>query len=135
MRMMIPLLLCLLVALGPSAWAQDTPAQEAATKLARLKPTDAQMKEMMGLVLTQLPLILDENAQPGDLARQLVPQVARMLTPEQKRMLAEMDLEQNLTSFGSMSRAERKDMVFETLRLLSHPSKREWLDRAEELSE
>lgn len=134
MRLLIPILLCMLFALAP-AWAQDTPASEAAAKLARLQPTDAQMKEMMGLVLAQLPALLDENTQPEQLVRQLVPQVTRMLTPEQKQMLAEMDIEQNLTRFGQMSRAERQDMVFDTLRLLSHPSKREWLNRVEELSE
>lgn len=126
--------LSLCLTLSAVSWAETSTPQQAAQQIQRLTPSDQQVRDVFGLVLGELPRLLDESAQPEDLARELAPKMMQMLNPEQRDALRELDLEQNMTNLGSMSRQERKAAVFGALRLLTHPSKQEWLERVEDLS-
>lgn len=135
MKVFVPLTLALALFSSAPSWAQSPTSEEVTQQFERLKPSDAQVQDMFSLVLSQLPRLLDETARPEDLAQELAPQMLELLTPQQRNALREVDVEGNLSQFSQLSREQRKDLVFDALHLLTHPSKREWLERMEELSE
>lgn len=130
-------LFCLAVAafilsLPTAATAQDY--QQDLDRLNQLRPDQAQVQQIFSLFLSQVPYMLDESADREAMVRELAPQAFQMLRPDQRRFLSEMAPSEQLEGFGSMSRDERTRFVLNQARTLVHPSKREWLDRVEEMT-
>lgn len=118
--------------LPTAAVAQDY--QHELERFEQLKPDDAQVKQIFSLFLSQVPYMLDESADRESLVRELAPQAFQMLRPDQRRFLSELAPSQKLERFGSMSREERTQFVLDQARALAPSSKKEWLDRVEEMT-
>ena len=118
--------------LPTAAVAQDY--QHELERFEQLKPDDAQVKQIFSLFLSQVPYMLDESADRESLVRELAPQAFQMLRPDQRRCLSELAPSQKLERFGSMSREERTQFVLDQARALAPSSKKEWLDRVEEMT-
>jgi hypothetical protein len=119
--------------LGLPALAQDSPRpaalEQAADTLRDLAPTEDQAQGLMELFLRQLPRIMDENADPISLAKEVAPDAERLLNTDQVRMLREISKESGPVQFGTMTREERRRLVQGGLERLSHPDMKEWLKR------
>ena len=118
--------------LPAAAVAQDY--QHELERFEQLKPDDAQVKQIFSLFFSQVPYMLDESADHEAMVRELTPQAFQMLRPDQRRFLSELAPSDQLERFGTMSREERTRFVLDQARALAHPSKREWLDRVEEMT-
>jgi hypothetical protein len=104
--------------------------EQAASRLGELAPTESQANGLMELLLRQLPRLMDENADPASLAREIQPQAERLLDRDQIDMLRMMGSEAGpLMQIGSMNREERRRLMKGGLERLSHPDTREWLKR------
>ena len=115
-----------------AAVAQDY--QHELERFEQLKPDDAQVKQIFSLFLSQVPYMLDESADREAMVRDLAPQAFQMLRPDQRRFLSELAPPEQLERFGTMTRDERTEFVLEQARAMAPPSKREWLDRVEEMT-
>lgn len=122
----------LVLCLPTSALAQDY--QQELERFEQLKPDDAQVKQIFSLFLSQVPYMLDDSADREAMVRELAPQAFEMLRPDQRRFLSELAPPEQLERFGSMTRDERTRFVLEQARALAPPSKKEWLDRVEEMT-
>ena len=122
----------LLCCLPTAAVAQNY--QNELERFEQLKPDDAQVKQIFSLFLSQVPYMLDESTDREAMVRELAPQAFQMLRPGQRRFLSELAPADQLERFGSMTREERTQFVLDRARTLAHPSKREWLDRVEEMT-
>lgn len=112
--------------------AQDYQAE--LDRIDELRFDDAQVQSLFSLFFSQAPYLLDESADTQRILKDLAPQAMQILRPEQRRLLLELAPQEELERFGTMSRQERKDFVFDAARGLVHPSKREWLERVEEMT-
>ncbi len=124
--------------IGSPSWGQEsTPdvirkpdvLEQAAQKLGELSLREDQAQALMGLLMRQLPKILDENADPYALAKEIQPEADRVLDDNQRAMLRAMESEYQASPFGTMTRQERRRLVQDGLKRLSHPDTSEWLKR------
>lgn len=84
----------------------------------------------MQLLVEQFPRIIDANTDPAAVAREIGPQVERLLGPEQVKMLRQMETEMGpSTDFGQMGKDERRKLMKGGMDRLNHPSEAEWLKR------
>lgn len=136
-RQFAPIALGLLL-IGSPSWGQEsTPdvirkpdvLEQAAQKLGELSLREDQAQALMGLLMRQLPKILDENADPYALAKEIQPEADRVLDDNQRAMLRAMESEYQASPFGTMTRQERRRLVQDGLKRLSHPDTSEWLKR------
>ena len=136
-RQFAPIALGLLL-IGSPSWGQEsTPdvirkpdvLEQAAQKLGELSLREDQAQALMGLLMRQLPKILDENADPYALAKEIQPEADRVLDDNQRAMLRAMESEYQAPPFGTMTRQERRRLVQDGLKRLSHPDTSEWLKR------
>ena len=132
-RQLAPIALGLLL-LGSPSWGQETIRQpdvleQAAQRLGEMSLREDQAQALMGLFLRQLPKIMDENADPFALAKEIQPEAERLLDSNQRSMLRSMEREYETSSLGTMSREERRRLVKGGLERLSHPDASEWLKR------
>ena len=106
--------------------------------LDQLKFDEAQVQDLFSLFLSRAPYMLDESSDTEQMVRELAPQALEILRPDQRRILQDMQElvpTEELQSFQTMSRKERKRFVFDSAKGFDHPSKQEWLDRIEEMTE
>lgn len=136
-RQFAPIALSLLL-IGSPSWGQEsTPdvirkpdvLEQAAQKLGELSLREDQAQALMGLLMRQLPKILDENSDPYALAKEIQPEADRVLDDNQRAMLRAMESEYQASPFGTMTRQERRRLVQDGLKRLSHPDTSEWLKR------
>ena len=118
--------------LPTAAVAQDY--QHELERFEQLKPDDAQVKQIFSLFLSQVPYMLDESVDGEAMVRELAPQAFQMLRPDQRRFLSELAPPEQLERFGTMTRDERTQFVLDQARALAPSSKKEWLDRVEEMT-
>lgn len=127
-----------LLLIGTPSWGQEsTPdvvrrpdiLEQAAQRLGELSLREDQAQALMGLLLRQLPKIMDENTDPYALAKEIQPEAERVLDQKQRAMLQAMDREYKASPFGSMTRQERRRLIQGGLERLSHPDTSEWLKR------
>ena len=136
-RQFAPIALGLLL-LGSPSWGQEsTPSvirqpdvlEQAAQKLGEMSLREDQAQALMGLLLRQLPKIMDENADPLALAKEIQPEAERLLDSNQRSMLRAMEQEYQSSPLGTMTREERRRLIQGGLKRLSHPDTSEWLKR------
>lgn len=125
-----------LALMAAPALAQESPStlplDAAAEQWQRLAPSQAQSQALMQLLMGQLPRLMDDNADPAKLAKELSPQVESLLDPQQIQMLRQMEAEMGpATNFGTMSREERRKLIQGGLQRLSHPDTSEWLKKVD----
>lgn len=127
-----------LLLVGSPSWGQEsTPdvisqpdiLEQAAQRLSELSLREDQTQALLGLLLRQLPKMMDENADPYALAKQIQPEAERVLDPGQRAMLQKLDEEYRASPFGAMTREERRRLIKGGLERLTHPSSSEWLKR------
>lgn len=136
-RRLAPIALGLLL-LGSPSWGQESTApvvrtpdilEQAAQRLGELSLREDQAQALMGLILRQLPKMMDENADPFALAKEVQPEAESVLDDGQKAMLRAMESEYQNSPFGTMTREERRQLIKGGLERLSHPDTPEWLRR------
>jgi hypothetical protein len=136
-RQFTPIALSLLL-LGSPSWGQESSPdvirkpdvlEQAAQKLGELSLREDQAQALIGILMRQLPKLLDENADPYALAKEIEPEANRILDPNQRAMLQEMDRQYQSSALPSMSKDERRRLVQDSLQRLSHPDAKEWLQR------
>lgn len=103
--------------------------EQAAQRLGELSLREDQAQALMGLILRQLPKMMDENADPFALAKEVQPEAESVLDDGQKAMLRAMESEYQNSPFGTMTREERRQLIKGGLERLSHPDTPEWLRR------
>lgn len=127
-----------LLLFGSPSWGQESTSnvirqpdvlEQAAQRLGELSLREEQAQVLMGLLLRQLPKILDENADPFALAKEIQPEAERVLDSNQRSMLRAMEEEYQSSPLGTMTREERRRLIQGGLQRLSHPSTSEWLKR------
>jgi hypothetical protein len=133
MRILILALAALLLFVPTSVAAQEY--RPALNTIEQLKFDDAQVQDLFSLFLSRAPYMLDESADTEQMVRELAPQALKILRPEQRRILEDLAPTEELHRFGNMNRDERKRFLLDTARNLVHPSKQEWLNRVEEMTQ
>jgi hypothetical protein len=132
MKIQVVALSALMFLLPVAVSAQEFPPS--VETLEQLKFDDAQVQDLFSLFFSKAPYLMDDSVDTERMVRELAPQALRILRPEQRRILENLDPQQELHRFGTMNRNERKRFVLDSARNLVHPSKQEWLDRVEEMT-
>ncbi len=127
---LIAVLAVTLTLAAPPAQAQPT---SDFTRLQNLKLSESQVQGIFSLFLSQAPAILSDSADARRVVDGIAPQALRLLNADQRSMLEEMAPQETLRHFGSMSREERRRFMFDSAQGLVHPSKQEWIRRAEQM--
>lgn len=97
--------------------------------LGTIQLREDQVQALMGIMLREAPSLLDDNADAFALGRKVMPEIQGLLEPAQMEFLQQLDQQQAAYKFGSMTSKERKALVQDGMRRLSHPDTNEWLRR------
>lgn len=103
--------------------------------LKRLQLNEHQVESLFSLFLGHIPSLINESTNGEQLMRELAPQALDILNRDQKRALSRLDPEEKIQRFSSMTREEKTKYMFDNARALVHPSKKEVLDKMEEIVE
>lgn len=115
----------------PAYGQTQSPVTRELERLEELNFTEQQVSDLFTLFLSRAPQLLDERGDSQRILREISPQALKLLKPEQRRVLQELDIQPQLDRFGSLNQDQRKRVIFDSARTLVHPSKREWLKRIE----
>ena len=121
----------LILLLSGQSLAQDTTLQEIQT----LQPSDKQVQAIFSLFLSKVPQMLSDDGNRKAQVAELAPQALQLLNPKQRSFLQELAPQNSLNDFQLMTRNERKEFFFNAARRMAHPSKQQWLERMEEITE
>ncbi len=110
------------VALMGAAPAQEVPLpfSQELEQLKHLSLSEQQVQAFMGLLLSQAPRLMDESADPAQLARELMPQAFQLLEPQQLEFVKSLRLDERVDDLRVMSPQERRQLIFEGIKSLEH---------------
>lgn len=116
--------------LSGSALSQDHSDIE---KLQRLQLSENQVQRLFSMFFAEVPAIISEEVDADAVIDELGPRALRVLNRDQRNALRELDPEGKMHRFSSMTQDERAHFILSSARTLVHPSRKEWIDRIDEM--